>query len=142
MRVAGGFIVAVAGWKLLNQEPADREASLPTDGSKTNFIGQAFYPLTLPLTTGPGSIAVMISLAMTQTGGAVAGEDVRFLIASLLAIIVTAVMIYGCYAYADRVQVMLGQGGTDIALRITAFILFCLGVQILWTGLSELIGSV
>jgi multiple antibiotic resistance protein len=47
-----------------------------------------------------------------------------------------------CFAYADRVQRLLGPGGTDIAVRLSAFILFCLGVQILWSGGSELLKSV
>jgi multiple antibiotic resistance protein len=40
------------------------------------------------------------------------------------------------------VQRLLGQGGTDIAARLFAFILFCLGVQILWSGASELLRSI
>jgi multiple antibiotic resistance protein len=56
LRVAGGFIVAVAGWKLLT-EGSQKELEATADGHHH----QAFYPLTLPLTTGPGSIAVVIS---------------------------------------------------------------------------------
>ena len=41
-----------------------------------------------------------------------------------------------------RIQSLLGQGGTDIAVRLSAFILFCLGLQILWSGCSELLRSV
>jgi multiple antibiotic resistance protein len=63
-------------------------------------------------------------------------------LASLCAIVVIAAAIYVCFAYADRVQRLLGPGGTDIAVRLSAFILFCLGVQILWSGGSELLRSV
>jgi multiple antibiotic resistance protein len=59
-----------------------------------------------------------------------------------LAIEVIAAIIFLCFAYADRIERLLGPGGTDIAVRLSAFILFCLGVQILWSGGSELLKSV
>jgi multiple antibiotic resistance protein len=55
---------------------------------------------------------------------------------------VIAAAILLCFSYADRIRRILGQGGTDIAVRLSAFILFCLGVQILWSGVSELLISV
>jgi multiple antibiotic resistance protein len=57
----------------------------------------------------------------------------------LLGAIVIAVSVYICFAYAERVEKLLGRAGTDIVVRLSAFILFCIGVQILWTGLSELL---
>lgn len=68
--------------------------------------------------------------------------QVIFLIASLSAITVIAAAVFLSFAYADRVQALIGQGATDIAVRLSAFILFCLGVQILWSGGSELLRSV
>ena len=64
------------------------------------------------------------------------------MVASLCAILVIAAAIYVCFAYADSVQRMLGPGGTDVAVRLSAFILFCLGIQIVWSGGSELLHSV
>jgi multiple antibiotic resistance protein len=142
LRVAGGYIVAVAGWRLLHEgshkgiEPSD-------DGdSRANLLDQAFYPLTMPLTTGPGTIAVVISLGLSHPVVTNPTDQIIFVIATLSALTVIAVTIFFCFAYADRVQTLLGQGGTDIAVRLSAFILFCLGVQILWSGGSELLRSV
>jgi multiple antibiotic resistance protein len=142
LRVAGGCIVAVAGWRLLHggnlndmQAPAEKV-------SHTDPMSQAFYPLTLPLTTGPGTIAVAISLGLSKMHYSSTGEEALFILECLLAIAVMAVAIYVCFAYADRVQALLGQAGTDIAVRLSAFILFCLGVQIVWSGASELLGQV
>jgi multiple antibiotic resistance protein len=142
LRVAGGLIVAHAGWTLLNagnQKSADEQPA----GQKTDYESQVFYPLTLPLTTGPGTIAVMISLGLSQSA-AHSGYtlDFRFVAASLLATIAMAATIYVCFAYSAQVERLLGRGGTDIAVRLSAFILFCLGVQIIWTGASDLLGSV
>ena len=142
LRVAGGIIVAVAGWKLLN-EGSQKELDASADGvSHTNPLDQAFYPLTLPLTTGPGTIAVVISLGLSRSSYTNSTDAILFVLASLLAVVVIAITIFLCFAYADRVQRLLGPGGTDIAVRLSAFILFCLGVQILWSGGSELLRSV
>jgi len=142
LRVAGGFIVAVAGWKLLS-EGSHKELEASADGvSRTDPLEQAFYPLTLPLTTGPGTIAVVISLGLSRASYTNSTDEILFVLASLLAVVVIAATVFVCFAYADRVQRLLGPGGTDIAVRLSAFILFCLGIQILWSGGSELLKSV
>ena len=141
LRVAGGFIVAMAGWKLLNEGTptvADKQA----EGQRTDYASQAFYPLTLPLTTGPGTIAVMISLGLSRSAYSDYTNDFQFFLASLIATVVMAAAIYVCFAYSDRIERLLGHSGTDIAVRLSAFILFCLGIQIIWTGASDLLGSV
>jgi multiple antibiotic resistance protein len=142
LRVAGGLIVAVSGWKLLN-EGSHKDIEAPdSEASRDDPYSQAFYPLTLPLTTGPGTIAVVISLGLAKAHYTNTTDEIIFVVASLAAIAVMAVTIYLSFAYATRLQRLLGQGGTDIAVRLSAFILFCLGVQILWSGVSELLKSV
>jgi multiple antibiotic resistance protein len=142
LRVAGGLIVAVAGWKLLNEGSPKSADEISPQESKTDFSNLAFYPLTLPLTTGPGTIAVMISLGLSRSAYSDSGQDLQFFVATLLATMVIALTIYFCFAYSDRVQRILGIVGTDILVRLTAFILFCLGVQIVWTGASELLNTI
>jgi len=142
LRVAGGFIVAAAGWKLLS-DGSQKELEASADGvSQTDPLDQAFYPLTLPLTTGPGTIAVVISLGLSKASYTNSTDEIIFSVASLFAIVAIAITIFLCFAYADRIERMLGPGGTDIAVRLSAFILFCLGIQILWSGGSELLKSV
>jgi len=141
LRVAGGFIVAVSGWRLLNEGSHKDRESAEYAVSSAAPLSQAFYPLTLPLTTGPGTIAVMISLGLSKTSYPNIAGEIMFFVACLFAIAVIAAAIFVCFAYAHRIQRLLGQGGTDIAVRLSAFILFCLGVQILWSGGSELLRS-
>ena len=132
LRVSGGLIVAGGGWKLLS-DGSQKELDASQDGvSPTNPLDQAFYPLTLPLTTGPGTIAVVISLGLSRASCTNSTDDLLFVIESLLAVVVIAITIFFCFAYADRVK----------RLRLSAFILFCLGIQILWSGGSELLRSV
>jgi len=139
LRVAGGFVVAVSGWRLL-QEGSHKDRDRPFIAGA--IADQAFYPLTLPLTTGPGTIAVAISLGLTHPASASQVDQIIFFAASLAAIAVIAATVFFCFAYAERVERLIGEGGTDIAVRLSAFILFCLGVQILWSGGSELIRSI
>ncbi len=142
LRVAGGLVVAVSGWKLLN-EGSHKELEKPADGApQTSLLDQAFYPLTLPLTTGPGSIAVVISIGLSEATITDPAHRIIFVLAGLVAIAAIALAILLCFSYADRVQGLLSQGGTDIAIRLSAFILFCLGLQILWSGGNELLRSV
>ncbi len=141
LRVAGGIIVAVAGWKLLN-EGSRKELDDPAgDTSRVDLLDQSFYPLTLPLTTGPGSIAIVISIGLSEATVTSPAHRIIFVLASLLALFVLSLTILLCFSYADRIQRLLGRGGTDIAVRLSAFILFCLGLQILWSGASDLLRS-
>lgn len=138
LRVAGGLVVAVSGWTLLNTGSSKEEDTLASD-TKIDYDSRAFYPLTLPLTTGPGTIAVMVSLGLSRSAYLGHREDLTFFIGGLLATLTIAVTIYLCFSFSDWVAKVLGKGGVDISVRLSAFILFCLGVQIIWTGLSDLI---
>lgn len=142
LRVAGGFIVAVSGWKLLNEGGQKDIAASVGEVSEYKILHQAFYPLTLPLTTGPGTIAVVISLGLSRGSSTGLMDEVIFVVACLLAIAMIAVIIFFCFKYAGCIERLLGQDGTDIAVRLFAFILFCVGVQILWAGGSELLRSI
>jgi multiple antibiotic resistance protein len=94
------------------------------------------------LTTGPGTIAIIISLGLSRHAYSGDGADVSFMLAGVLATATIAAAIYVCFAFSDWVERVLGHGGAEIAVRLSAFILFCLGVQIVWTGVSDLLGSV
>src|SRR5262245_41951114 len=103
LRVAGGLIVAISGWHLLN-EGSSKDIEGADENARANPLDQAFYPLTLPLTTGPGTIAVMISLGLSNVYYEDPKDELIFVIASLLAILVMAATIYWSFAYADRIQ--------------------------------------
>ena len=142
LRVAGGFIVAVSGLNLLNSGSHKAiEASGDAEPGK-DPLRMSFYPLTLPLTTGPGTIAVVISIGISRSTFSQPADELLFISASLAAVAVIAFAIWLCFSYVGLIRRVLGQGGTDIAVRLTAFILFTLGVQILWSGLSDLLISV
>jgi multiple antibiotic resistance protein len=140
VQVGGGLVVISAGWALLNQKDGgDRNKVSPTI-SCDDALSQAFYPLTLPLTVGPGSISVAITLG--------ANETVHYWSANLLMLLAAAIgcafvaaTIYPCYAFADRLASVMGPTGMNVILRLSSFLLVCIGVQILWNGASKLLSS-
>jgi multiple antibiotic resistance protein len=136
VRVAGGLVVAAFGWKLLNSEALPDATSAAESSAKS--IPDSFYPLTLPLTTGPGSISVAITLG-SQRPRVVSLEHLAVIgSAALGGIFLIVVSIYLCYRYAQRLVAMLGHGGTSVVVRLSAFIMVCIGIHILWSGWSEL----
>lgn len=140
LRVAGGLVIANAGWMLLNasEESLDQGPVEAVDEGSASRI--AFYPLTMPLTTGPGSIAVAVALGTTRPGSAY--QWLAFVAEVTLVTALLAALIYVLYRYADRVSHAVGPTGTTIIVRLSAFLLFCIGIQVLWTGLAALLGTV
>jgi multiple antibiotic resistance protein len=139
LRVAGGIVVAAAGWKFLQEHESEhvKDGASSEPPSEDEFLRMAFYPFTMPITTGPGTISVMIALGTSHTLRDPLKRRIEFDAAAILADALLALLVYLCFAYADRVRNVLGNTGTTIVLRLSAFILFCIGVQILWSGLAE-----
>lgn len=143
LRVAGGLIIAMAGWKLLQSpDPADPPAgdseSLPAATGDQTLEGKVFYPLTLPVTIGPGAISVAIALG---TGSPREGLQPVHYAGVGLALALLCISVYLCTRFAGHIGRLLGPSGTQIAMRLFAFAIFCIGMQILWLGLSELLNS-
>ncbi len=137
VQVGGGLLITSIGWGLLNR----REDRLTEVGASPWTADQvatrAFYPLTLPLTVGPGSISVAITLGAntSQTGLHV----LALVPAMTIGVALIALAIYLCYRFAEDIAHLLGQTGTSVFLRLSAFIALCVGVQITWNGVSALL---
>ena len=134
VQVGGGLVVSSLGWRLLQSpSPIDKPATA-APASRGNV---AFYPLTMPLTVGPGSISVAITI------GANHPDSVRsFLInvpAILVGVTLVAASVLLAYRYADRLSRVMGETGMAVMLRLSAFILLCIGVQIVWNGAGTLL---
>jgi multiple antibiotic resistance protein len=139
VRVAGGLVVTSAGWTLLNQETDSRAATPPESAGAED--PDAFYPLTLPLTVGPGSITVAITLGSQRPQASGLADLALVASGAVAGILAIALTIYVCYRFADRLEDVLGRTGTNVMLRLSAFILVCIGIQICWAGVSALIAS-
>ena len=139
VRIGGGLLLASVAWRLLGATPStpDSRAALAEAFTPDHAHRQAFYPLTFPISCGPASISVAITVG-------VALHDVRMVISlarmggAALAPAVIGVLLYLAFRYGEHFLRLIGDAGTAVFLRLTAFILLCLGVQILWDGVSEL----
>ncbi len=142
LRVAGGIIVSMSGWRMLSEPDVteQRRSELPYPRALDVPPSRlAFYPLTMPLTTGPGTISVAISLGAGRPSGFHA-SSIEFFVETLLAVLVLVVLIYGSYRNSGRLADWIGATGTTIIVRLSAFLLFCIGIQVFWNGAAELLG--
>jgi multiple antibiotic resistance protein len=139
VQVAGGVVVCAIGWSLLNSpnsSPAPNRSE-PQDAPHDDMSARAFYPMTMPLTVGPGSISVALTLGANPPPGF--RPLLVTAVAHAVGILLVALGVYLCYRYADRVLAKLGPTGTSVVVRLSAFIVLCIGVQICWNGVHSLI---
>ena len=133
VRIAGGLVVASLGWKLLSQERwSDHSDTLPPDAMAR---AGAFYPLTMPLTVGPGSMSVAISIGSREslTNTSVA-NFVLYGAGAVCGVIAIGASIYVAYRFASNLTRFLGASGVEVLVRLSAFILMCIGIEFLWSG--------
>jgi multiple antibiotic resistance protein len=137
LRVAGGLVVALSAWDRLNapekREQQKQEQAAPAETGEDI----AFFPLTLPFTTGPGTIAVAIALGAGRPhfrSGLIA-----FSIGMSAAALAVAVTVWLIYRYAERLAHPLGERGTRILTRVLSFLLLCVGTQILINGITDVL---
>src|SRR6266496_458584 len=139
VQVGGGMIVVASGWALLKEKDGNDRNAVERTVSGTDVLRDAFYPLTLPLTVGPGSISVAITLGANEPQ--TLGGSILLIIAAAIASAFVAATIYLCYAFSDRLALLLGPTGTNVIVKLTSFLLVCIGVQIVWNGVSQLLRS-
>ncbi len=135
VRIAGGLVVTALGWKLLNAEEVSEHAYGGGPGRK---IG-SFYPLTMPLTVGPGSMSVAITIGSRKPAGLPQLSQLAEHAAGALGgLIAVGLSIYLAYRFAENIARLLGATGLEVLVRLSAFILMCIGIEIIWNGYSAL----
>lgn len=140
VQVAGGLVLASMGWGLLNQrDPQPRSGSdVVTPVSYGAVEEKVFYPLTFPVTVDPACIVVMLTLS-AHASVKTLEENVLSHSAILMAVVAISILVFFCYAYAPRITAHISPQTAHGILRIIAFVLFCIGVQISWNGVQALI---
>ena len=148
VRIAGGLVVTSLGWKMLTQDgPASHADAADLQKNRGKNIG-SFYPLTMPLTVGPGSMSVAITIgsgsgtlayailngSQSKGAGLAFAEIAMHAVGALLGLVAIGLSIYLAYRFAAVVVNRLGNTGLDVLVRLSAFILLCLGIEILWSG--------
>jgi multiple antibiotic resistance protein len=141
VQLAGGIMICKMGWEFLSSDNDGNADSSKDVGAtkRTDIDDQLFYPLTFPLTTGAGTISVLLTLSAHGTN-----DDLRqtlYNMAAILAsIVVMCVLVYVFYLNTQRIERYLGSQGERIFNRLIAFFIFCVGLQIAVTGIKTLFG--
>ncbi|ARU05903.1 antibiotic resistance protein [Comamonas serinivorans] len=143
VRLGGGLIVAASAWRLLtaSQDTSDHREALAQAFTPEQAQRQGFFPLTFPITCGPGSISAIITVGVTLHDGRTSFGMANAL-GGAAALASLAALIYLAYRYAQQILRPLGEAGMLVFTRLSAFILLCLGIQIMWDGTSELLRGV
>lgn len=139
VQLAGGLVVAAMGWRLLNEsDTLVRSEPAESAGDPAALRGKVFYPFTFPVTAGPGTLVVTLTLsAHASKRPLVEAAFAHFGI--FTAVVLQCIVVYFCYAYADAIARKVSQQTAHGILRVVSFILFCIGVQIAWNGLAALV---
>jgi multiple antibiotic resistance protein len=166
VQLSGGMVVAAMGWGVLNersagagsrnkeeetgqsQKPAASQlpgTSLPSGASYPPDISHleesAFYPFTFPITSGPGTLVALLTVT-AHSSGKVLTRNLLAHLGVFLAVVVLSVLVYFCYANAPKITKRIPPSTAHGILRVIAFILLCIGVQIAWNGLSALLATI
>jgi multiple antibiotic resistance protein len=141
VQLAGGLMICRMGWQLLtsdDQVKGEKETARP-DRRPGDIDNILFYPISFPMTTGAGTISVILTLSAHEDKDLL--EHVLNLGALFLAIIAICLLIYICYANTARLIHRLGPRGEQIVNRLSAFLVLCIGMQIAWAGIKALLKS-
>jgi len=140
VQVAGGAVVCALSWNVLADNPKSTDVILDSAHAKVIAQGRAFSPLTLPLTIDAGAISVAITV------GANHAHTFKYAIIQLFAAIIgagiIALSVLVTYRYAARVGKRIGHTGMMVVVRLSAFIMLCIGVGIAWNGVKSLLGEI
>jgi multiple antibiotic resistance protein len=141
VQVGGGLVLVSTGWTILKQkeESIDSRNDVHRSANLSDLFQKAFYPLTLPLTVGPGSISVAITLGANEPH--YDHHIIYSIIGAIIGSFLIAISVYVCYAFANRLASALGTTGMNVIMRLSSFLLVCIGVQIIWNGVSALLKS-
>jgi multiple antibiotic resistance protein len=140
VQLAGGFVLAAMGWGLLNgKDGGTAGKQTPADvGDSGTLEEKVFYPLTFPITAGPGCIVVMLTLSAHSSRTGVL-SNVLAHVGIAVAIVALSFTVLLSYTYAPKITQRIAPPTVQGILRVIAFVLMCIGVQIAWNGLEAMV---
>jgi multiple antibiotic resistance protein len=148
VQLSGGIVIAAMGWSVLNERDASadsrnrqEETEVRSETQTTALKQKAFYPFTFPVTSGPGTLVALLTLT-AHISHRVISRDILAHVGIFLAVVVLSVLVYFCYAYAPQISKVVPPATAHGILRVIAFILLCIGVQIAWNGLAVLLSEI
>jgi len=148
VQLSGGIVIAAMGWDVLNQRNAgassrnkEEETGKRDDPDLQHLEERVFYPFTFPITSGPGTLVALLTLTAHISNRNLT-QNVLGHVGVFLAVVVLSLLCYFCYAYAPKITKAIRPSTAHGILRVIAFVLFCIGAQIAWNGLSALLVTI
>ena len=148
VQLSGGIVIAAMGWAVLNERNAgansrkkEEETGKLEEKDTQHLEEGVFYPFTFPITSGPGTLVGLLTVTAHMSNGVLL-QNILGHIGVFLAVVVLSVLVYFCYAYAPRITKVIPPSTAHGILRVVAFILLCIGIQIAWNGLSVLLATI
>jgi multiple antibiotic resistance protein len=142
LQLSGGLVLAAMGRAQLQQADYEttRERAEISDASLESLARKTFYPLTFPVTAGPASIVVTLTLSAHASGRGALGNVVAHL-GILGAIVALSALVFLTYHYAPNITRRISPETAHGVRRVISFVLLCIGVQIAWNGLESMLKS-
>ena len=142
LRIGGGLIVVSIGFSMLfpkgsiddTVEVDEKSAELKRRVTKDI----AFVPLAMPTTAGPGTIAMVVTLAASARTSE-QYEPWVYIVAPVLVFLVIGVIVWLCLRSSDYIMQLFGRSGIEAISRLMGFLLVCMGVQFAINGIIEII---
>jgi multiple antibiotic resistance protein len=146
VQFSGGIVIAAMGWSVLNERDAratsrKKQEETDPDSQEHDFEQELFYPFTFPITSGPGTLVALITVTAHNSGRTLT-RNILSHVGVFLAILVLSLFVYLCYRSAPNITRVIPPSTAHGILRVVAFILLCIGVQISWNGLAALIRQI
>lgn len=148
VEVAGGTVIAGMAWGFLNENDSgasvrqkQEESGSPSDSLLHDYNEKLFYPFTFPITSGPGTLVTMLTLSARISRNKLS-ENLLGHAGVFAAVVAVSILVYFCYAYAPTITTKVSGPTAHGIMRVIAFIMLCIGVQIAWNGMSTLLASV
>lgn len=144
VQLSGGIVITSIGWGILNQNDStastrqkSEQLVITAESQETSLDKKAFYPFTFPVTSGPGTLVV--TLTLSARAGEAMVHTVLHDVGILLAVVLLSAGVYFCYGFAPRITKVISPTTAHGILRVMGFIVLCIGVQIAWNGLTTLL---
>ncbi|MBW6493634.1 MAG: MarC family NAAT transporter [Burkholderiaceae bacterium] len=136
LRVAGGIVLGLLGHGMLYGK-GDAVESM----SYGNHQNPAFFPLAMPGITGPGTIAVVIGLSTEIRELDAWGKEITAYLAVVAAALAVCVLEWALLHSARAISKRMGAAGIEVLTRLMGFLLICIGVQFIASGIRTLVSS-
>jgi multiple antibiotic resistance protein len=148
VQLSGGIVVAAMGWAVLNERSAgadsrnkQEETGKTAEPDTSHLEEGVFYPFTFPITSGPGTLVGLLTITAHISEKNLTHNILAHL-GVFIAVVVLSVLCYFCYANAPKLTKKIPPSTAHGILRVIAFILLCIGIQIAWNGLSALLATI